>query len=115
MDDEEVVLEVGEKTLKKLGYEVLTAGNGAGALDVFRNNIEKISLVILDMIMPDMDGGEVFDRVTKMKPGIKVLLSSGYSISGRAAEIMKRGCHGFIQKPFDIVSLSKKLRDILDT
>jgi two-component system, cell cycle sensor histidine kinase and response regulator CckA len=114
VDDEAVVLDVSEKSLKVLGYDVLTAGSGHGALEVFNNNVEKISLVILDMVMPDMDGGEVFDRIREMKPEIKVLLSSGYSINGKAAEIMNRGCDGFIQKPFDILRLSKKLRDILD-
>ena len=114
VDDEAVVLDVSEKSLNVLGYDVLTAGSGHRALDVFNNNAEKIALVLLDMVMPDMDGGEVFDRIREMKPEIKVLLSSGYSLNGKATEIMERGCDGFIQKPFDILSLSKKLRDILD-
>ena len=66
------------------------------------------------MIMPDMGGGEVFDRLKKMKPQVKVLLSSGYSVDGQANEILQRGCDGFIQKPFDVKNLSQKLREILD-
>jgi two-component system cell cycle sensor histidine kinase/response regulator CckA len=70
--------------------------------------------VILDMIMPDMGGGETFDKLRKINPRAKVLLSSGYSISGKASEILERGCNGFIQKPFDIKKLSVKVREILD-
>jgi two-component system cell cycle sensor histidine kinase/response regulator CckA len=66
------------------------------------------------MIMPDMGGGEAYDRMRKIDPAVKVLLSSGYSINGGAAEIMARGCDGFIQKPFDMHQLSWKVRQILD-
>jgi CheY-like chemotaxis protein len=68
----------------------------------------------MDMIMPGMGGGETFDRLKQINPHIKVLLSSGYSISGQASQIMERGCNGFIQKPFNIKQLSAKLREILD-
>ena len=71
-------------------------------------------LVILDMIMPDMGGGETYDKLKEINPDIKVLLSSGYSINGQANEILNRGCNGFIQKPFNMVDLSQKIRKILD-
>ncbi|MBW2169089.1 MAG: response regulator [Deltaproteobacteria bacterium] len=71
-------------------------------------------MVILDMIMPDMGGGETYDRLKEINPDIKVLLSSGYSINGQANEILERGCDGFIQKPFNMKDLSRKLREILD-
>jgi CheY-like chemotaxis protein len=61
-----------------------------------------------------MGGGETFDRIKKMKPDIKVLLSSGYSINGQATEILNRGCNGFIQKPFNLQNLSQNLRSILE-
>ena len=76
-------------------------------------NKESIDLVILDMIMPDMGGGEAYDRIKEINPRVKVLLSSGYSIDGQATEIMKRGCDGFIQKPFKADELSEKLKKIL--
>jgi DNA-binding NtrC family response regulator len=66
------------------------------------------------MIMPEMGGGETYDRLKAIDPEIKVLLSSGYSINGQAGDIMKRGCNGFIQKPFNMKYLSRKVRDILD-
>ena len=65
------------------------------------------------MIMPDMGGGKTYDRLKKIDPDIKVLLSSGYSIEGEATEILKRGCNGFIQKPFMIKQLSEKIMKIL--
>jgi CheY-like chemotaxis protein len=74
----------------------------------------EIDLVILDMIMPGISGGEVFDRVREINPDIKVLLSSGYSITGRAREILDRGCNSFLQKPFQLEKLSQKVRELLD-
>jgi len=66
------------------------------------------------MIMPDMGGGETYDRLKEINPDIKVLLSSGYAINGQATEILNRGCDAFIQKPFNMKQLSHKLREILD-
>jgi two-component system cell cycle sensor histidine kinase/response regulator CckA len=74
-----------------------------------------VDLVILDMIMPDMSGGETFNRLRAIKPDVKILLSSGYSLNGQASEIMQRGCNGFIQKPFNVKQISRKIREILDT
>ena len=71
-------------------------------------------MVILDMIMPEMGGGETYDKLKEINTGIKVLLSSGYSVDGQATEILERGCNGFIQKPFYMTDLSKKIREILD-
>jgi two-component system cell cycle sensor histidine kinase/response regulator CckA len=84
-------------------------------LKIYEEYRNRIGLVILDMIMPGMGGSEIFDRLNTLDPSIPVLLSSGYSLSGQASEIMKRGCKGFIQKPFNIEQISKKIRDILDT
>jgi two-component system cell cycle sensor histidine kinase/response regulator CckA len=74
----------------------------------------EIDLIILDMIMPGMSGGETFDRLRKTNSEVKVLLSSGYSISGQAREILNRGCNGFLQKPFNLERLSSKVREMLD-
>ena len=70
-------------------------------------------MVLLDMIMPDMSGGETYDKLKEINPDIKVLLASGYSMIGTATEIMGRGCSGFIQKPFKMKELSQKLRYLL--
>jgi signal transduction histidine kinase len=115
VDDEAQVLDVGIQIFKSMGYTVLGATSGKEAIEIFEKNRDKIAIVILDMIMPDMGGGETYDKLKEINPKIKVLLSSGYSIDGQATEIMQRGCNGFIQKPFKIKGLSLKLREILDT
>jgi two-component system, cell cycle sensor histidine kinase and response regulator CckA len=68
---------------------------------------------MLDMTMPEMSGSETYDRLMEIAPAAKVLLCSGFSIEGQAQKILARGCNGFIQKPFDIVTLSAKLSEIL--
>lgn len=114
VDDEEHVLDVGEKILKTLGYKVLIADSGEKAVELYKTNRDKIDLVILDLIMPHKGGGETFDALREIHSEVKALLSSGYSMNGQTREIMRHGCKGFIQKPFSIKELSLKLREILD-
>ena len=114
VDDEDMVLGVGEEMLKKMGYRVLLATSGKEAVELYKRHKNEIDLVILDMIMPDMGGGEAYDRMKGDNPKVKVILSSGYSIEGQANEILERGCNGFIQKPFNIQELSGKIRGILE-
>ena len=114
VDDEKMVLDVGIKMLQNLGYTVLHAGGCREAVDIYKENVDKIDMVVIDMIMPLMGGGEAYDRMKEINPKVKVLLSSGYSIDGRATEILNRGCDGFIQKPFGMKNLSQKLQEILD-
>jgi two-component system cell cycle sensor histidine kinase/response regulator CckA len=113
VDDEEAFLDVGRELLEALGYKVLVARNGREALKVFEQNREKIGMVLLDIVMPLMDGSETFDRLRQLDPQVKVLLASGYSEDGTAKEILARGCNGFIQKPFKMRDLSQKLTDII--
>jgi signal transduction histidine kinase len=113
VDDENFIIDVGEKILNKMGYTVLTAKSGKEAIEIYEKNKDGIDIVILDMIMPGMGGGETFDLLKKINHGIKILLSSGYSLDGQAAEILERGCSGFIQKPYLMKALSQKIRLIL--
>jgi len=113
VDDEEMILDIGQKILKAMGYHVSLAKSGKEAIEVYRQQNDQIDLILLDMVMPDMCGGETFDCLKTINPGVRVLLSSGYSIDGEAAEILKRGCNGFIQKPFNMEQLSQKIRDVL--
>jgi len=115
VDDENSILEACSSMLEKLGYDVIVARGGQEALDVYRKHQSEIDLVILDIIMPDLSGGEVFDRLLDMNSEVKVLLSSGYSIEDQAAEIMRRGCDGFIQKPFQLDQLHRNIREIMGT
>jgi signal transduction histidine kinase len=114
VDDEEMIREVGGALLRQLGYKVLSAGNGKEAVEVYSNNKDKIDIVILDMIMPEMGGDRAYDKLKEINPDIKVLLSSGYSVNGDATKILERGCDGFIQKPFNMKQLSKSIREVLD-
>ncbi|WP_051328397.1 PAS domain S-box protein [Desulfatirhabdium butyrativorans] len=109
VDDEEMVRDIGAQLLKHLGHRAITAESGQRALELYRENRGVIDLVILDMIMPGMPGGAVFDRLKEMDPDARVILSSGYSIDGDAQAILYRGCRGFLQKPFSIERLSRTL------
>jgi PAS domain S-box-containing protein len=113
VDDELQVLDVGAKMLKMLGYTILTADSGRSALKAVTANKGHIDMVILDMVMPDISGGHAFEQIKEIDPDVNVLLSSGYNIDGKATEIMDQGCDGFIQKPYTIEKLSKKLKEIM--
>jgi len=113
VDDEHLVLDVSVNMVEKLGYTVLKAQNGKEAVDLFEANHDKIKMVILDIIMPDMGGGQVYEKIKAINPAIKVLLASGYSVDGQAIELLERGCDGFIQKPFTMEELSAKIRQIM--
>ena len=115
VDDEEMITDVSALMMEKLGYRVLTAKSGQEAIDVYGKNMDDIGLVILDMIMPGMSGGETYDRLKEINPDMKVLLSSGYSVTGQAREILDRGCNGFIQKPFSLKDISQIIRELLDS
>jgi PAS domain S-box-containing protein len=114
VDDEDLIIDVGEQILKRMGYTVLVARSGREAIEIFSKKKDDIDMVILDMIMPDMSGEEAYDRLREIHPDIKVLLSSGYSLRGQARDILARGCKGFIQKPFNMRELSHKLRGVLE-
>ena len=113
IDDEEMIIKVGQELLQELGYSVIAARSGEEAVKLYNKNRDKIDLVVMDMIMPGMGGGETFDRLKAVNPDVKVLLSSGYSINGQASKILERGCDGFIQKPFNLNQLSEKIRGIV--
>ncbi|MBW2306108.1 MAG: PAS domain S-box protein [Deltaproteobacteria bacterium] len=114
VDDEVPVLDVGIEILKSLGHTALRAGSGEEAVEVYKANKDKIDLVILDMIMPGIGGGETYDILKAINPDIKVILYSGYSINGEAKKILDRGCNAFLQKPFSIKELSQKIRDVFE-
>ena len=113
VDDEERILTVGREICKALGYSVITAASGKEALRIYKEKKDKINLVILDMIMPEMNGLETFLKLKKLNPDIKVLLSTGYSIDEKAQEMLRQGCKGYILKPYSVIDFSHKLREVL--
>ncbi|MBU4100957.1 MAG: PAS domain S-box protein, partial [Proteobacteria bacterium] len=114
VDDEAIILDVGKEILDVLGYKVFLASGGNEAIEIYKENKDKIALVILDMVMPGMGGGETYKALKSINHDIKVMLSSGYNLGGEAAEIMKQGVNDFIQKPFTMTKLSHKIRNILE-
>ena len=113
VDDEQNVLAVTSQMLTKSGYTVIEAKTGREAIESYTRDREKIDLIILDMVMPEIGGGDVYDSIKALNPRAKVLLASGYSLEGQAREIMKRGCDGFIQKPFSLKELASKVKMIM--
>ena len=114
VDDEDMILEVTHELLASSGYRVLKARGGHQALDMFERHIDEIDVVLLDMIMPGMNGAETYDRLKSIDPTVKVILTSGYSLDGQAEKIFAKGCNGFLQKPFSIDSLSEKISEIMN-
>ena len=114
IDDEPSVIDVCQDILISLGYKIFAAGSGHDAIDIYKLHKDEIDLVILDMIMPGLNGGETFNQLKSINPQAKVILSTGYSGSEQAQAILERGCSGLIQKPFRIEDISQKIREVLD-
>jgi two-component system cell cycle sensor histidine kinase/response regulator CckA len=113
VDDEAMILDVGKEILGTLGYRVITASGGQEAVEICKNAADGIDMVILDLIMPGLSARETLQELKRFNPRLKVLLSSGYSADGQAVKTMDMGCHGFIQKPFTVKELSRKIREVL--
>ncbi|MDD5532728.1 MAG: response regulator, partial [Syntrophales bacterium] len=113
VDDEETIVKVKKELLEKLGYSIVAAASGREALEIYRARGGEIDLVIMDMIMPEMGGEELFEHLKTIDPQVKVILSSGYSLNGQAVRILERGCRAFIQKPFSMAEISAKIREVL--
>ena len=114
VDDEEINIRVTKLILGKLGYHTFTASSGREAIAFFQSNDAKIDLVILDMVMPGMGGGETYENLKRLCPTVKCILASGYSLNGQAENIMKKGVDAFIQKPFSVGQLADVVRRVLD-
>jgi len=113
VDDETAMLDVSSKLLSALGYDVLSVDNGQEALETFSAQKDQIDLVILDMIMPGINGAEVFSRLKSIDPNVRAILSSGYSLNGQGEKLLKSGFRGFLQKPFSMEELSVKIKEVM--
>jgi DNA-binding NtrC family response regulator len=114
VDDESSLLETGGELLSFMGYQVITAGSGEEALEVIEKEKDRISLVILDLMMPGMGGEKCLAEILKIEPSMKVIVASGYTASSAAWEIEEKGAAAFIKKPYQLEELSKIIRDTLD-
>lgn len=115
VDDEDYILEVGRLMLEGLGYTLITANSGRAGVDVFTDRHEKIDLVILDLVMPDLDGESVFREIRKIDEDIRVIFASGFYVVEQTRDLLENGASDFLQKPFNLKQLSTKIRCILDS
>ncbi len=113
VDDDEIVREVVARMLGELGYSVVTADNGMSALATYHQRLHEFDIVIMDLIMPEMDGRECFENLRKLNPDVKVLLSTGCGMDERVDAVMASGAQMIIRKPFDISELSAAIRATL--
>jgi len=114
IEDEEMVIEVIQAMLEMLGYRVMAAGTGKDAIHITETFDGRIDLALLDIKLPDMEGGKVYPLIMEARPNLKVIVFSGYSIEGPALKILDAGAQDFIQKPFSLATLSEKLKKVLE-
>ena len=115
VDDNKTVLDVTSIMLERMGYNILKAATGKDAIRLTNEFKGKIDLVLLDILMLDMNGDEVYPHIRKARPDLKVLVYSGYSLNRHARKLLDVGAEGFIQKPFTMFELSKKIKEIIKT
>jgi two-component system cell cycle sensor histidine kinase/response regulator CckA len=114
VDDEDIIRRTAKSMLERHGYKVLVAEDGLRGVELFQISSDKVAAVILDMTMPVMGGEETLRRLKEIRPGVKVLLSSGYSESEAIRRFAGKGLSGFLQKPYTSSVLSQKIRAILN-
>ncbi|MCX5873923.1 MAG: response regulator [Deltaproteobacteria bacterium] len=114
VDDEEVLRDLGATLLNEFGYKVITAVNGKEALEIYHMEKNTISLILLDLIMPVIDGRQCLGEILRIDPNGKVVITSGYSECGLADEVMAGGAKGLVEKPYNMRQLLTTIREILD-
>jgi len=114
IEDEDVVIEVTQAMLERLGYRVVVAKTGKDAIHITETFDGQIDLALLDIKLPDMEGGKVYPLIMEARPDLKVIVFSGYAIEGPAQDILDAGAQDFIQKPFSLATLSEKLNKVLE-
>jgi CheY-like chemotaxis protein len=115
VDDEEFVRDLGKRILERSGYTVLTASNGKEALDAYKRKKEDISLVILDLIMPEMSGMQCLEELLQINPNTLVLIASGFAVDRQTKEAIETAAKGFLSKPYNVMQMPQLVREVLDT
>lgn len=115
VDDEEMVRNTLKRILEKFGYKVILAVDGVDAIEKFKENSNTISLVIMDLTMPRMDGSSAFSELKKIKKDVKVILSSGYNAQELSQRFVSKGVAGFLQKPYEIKDLLEKIKNLYNS
>lgn len=114
VDDEEVMRQTAKSILMECGYRVIQAENGEQAVKVFRKHKKEIKAVLLDMVMPKLSGRQSYLQMAKIKKKVKVLLVSGFKQDHRVDSILKLGVKGFLQKPYTLATLAKRIHRLIN-
>lgn len=114
VDDEEAIRGFGSEVLEGAGYKVILAASGEEALEVYERDGDEVDLVILDLGMPGMGGHKCIKELLALDSGLKVLIASGYSATGKVADTLQQGAAGYIAKPFRRIDLLYTVRQVLD-
>lgn len=114
IDDEPSILNIAGRILRRFGYHILLATNGEEAIELVQNYKDSIDLILLDYSMPGLTSDEACCRLIQLRPEMKVIISSGYSMDESVQELLDAGAHGFLQKPYTINSLTVRVREVLD-
>ena len=115
VDDEEYVRIIGQSMLEEMGYDVIIAEDGQQAVELFENIHTDIDLIILDMIMPKMNGSETFYKLKEIDEDCKVIIASGYIKDEKLYELREAGLAGFIKKPYDSYELSQMIANVIES
>ena len=114
VDDDEMIRDLAVEMLSQSGYTVLTAPDGETAIEVFRNENTRIALVILDLIMPGMDGKRCLYEILHFNPEARIIIASGYVSQELGTEMLELGAKGLVGKPYDLARMLKVVRTTLD-
>jgi len=115
VDDEDFIRHLGQTFLSRAGYTVLTAASGPEAVQLYLREGERISLLILDLIMPEMGGDKCLEEILAINPDAKIVISSGAAVEGKKKETIESGARGFVNKPFQLRDMLKTVRHVLDS
>ena len=114
-EDEDVIREMAQLELEARGYRVIAAVDGQAALERYQQDWSNIDLAVVDMVMPRLSGPELFARMKAINPGVRVVVSSGYSHDLEGQRMLEQGCLGFLQKPYSAEALATNIRAVLDS
>ena len=113
IDDEDMILDIGENALRRWGYNVISADSGKKAIGIYEKERDRIDLVMLDMILGDIGGHEVYRRIKKIKPDVKVLIASGYGMDHNVETTLDSGRNCFLEKPLNMAELNETIGKLL--
>ena len=114
MDDEESLRDLGKAILSTFGYTVLAASEGEGALEIYRGEKERVHLIILDLIMPEVGGLRCLEELLRINPDVKVVIATGYYPEDSVKAVLEGEGRGFISKPYDMSEMLRVVRKVLD-